>query len=155
MNKLPKALWWRGERRKESLQLCLWNLNSTSNSPVAFCRLGCQTSANQCEVETSMNVNKHWKTCAKGNDVIMQISISHRLFWCRHSNSRDLVASSFSFLPCHQSTPWRLPQATYTVDSSAHCTAWLKTDCTSSPYPLASPVLTCGYICHQEVFYVL
>ena len=59
MNKLPKALWWRGEKRKESLQLCLWNLNSTSNSPVAFCRLGCQTSANQCEVETSMNVNKH------------------------------------------------------------------------------------------------
>ena len=153
MNKLSKVLWWRGERRKESLQLRLWNLNSTSNSPVALHRLGCQISANQCEVST--NVNKHWKTCAKRNDIITPFSISHRLFRCRYSNSRDLVASSFSFLPNHQSTPWRLPQATYTVESSAPCTAWLKTHSNSSPYPLASPVLTCGYICHQEVFYLL
>ena len=43
-----------------SLQsLCLWNLNSTSNSPVALRRLSCQISANQREVETSGNVNKH------------------------------------------------------------------------------------------------
>ena len=150
MNKLSKAIWWRGERRKESLQLRLWNLNSISNSPVAPRRLDCQISANQCEVKTSSNVNKHWQTCAKGNDVITPISISHRLFRCRYSNSRDLVESSFSFLP-HQS----LPQATCTVESSAPCTAWLKTHSNSSPYPLASPVLTCGYISHQEVFYLL
>ena len=35
MSKLSGALWRRGVKRKESLQLCLWNLNSTSNSPVA------------------------------------------------------------------------------------------------------------------------
>ena len=39
--------------------LCLWNLNSTSNSPVAPHRLSCQFSANQQEAETSANVNKH------------------------------------------------------------------------------------------------
>ena len=31
-----------GGERKERLQLRLWNLNSTSNSPVAPCRLSCQ-----------------------------------------------------------------------------------------------------------------
>ena len=31
-----------GEERKERLQLRLWNLNSTSNSPVAPCRMSCQ-----------------------------------------------------------------------------------------------------------------
>ena len=36
-----------------------WNLNSTSNSPVAPCRLSCQIPANQREAETSANVNKH------------------------------------------------------------------------------------------------
>ena len=63
--------------------------------------LSCQISTNQREAETSANVNKHWKTRAKGNDVnIMSsppITISHRLFWCRYSNSRDVVASSPSF----------------------------------------------------------
>ena len=37
-----------------------------SNSPVAQRRLSCQISANQLEAETSTNVNKHWKTRAKG-----------------------------------------------------------------------------------------
>ena len=48
-----------GGGRKESLQLCLWNLNFASNSPVAPCQLSCQISANQHEAETSANVNKH------------------------------------------------------------------------------------------------
>ena len=33
-SKLSGALWRRGEKRKESLQLLLWNLNSASPSPV-------------------------------------------------------------------------------------------------------------------------
>ena len=45
--------------KEESLQLRLWNLNSTSNSPVAPRRLSFQISANQREAETSTNVNKH------------------------------------------------------------------------------------------------
>ena len=40
------------------------------NSPVTRRRLSCQISTNQREAETSANVNKVWKTRAKGNDVI-------------------------------------------------------------------------------------
>ena len=92
----------RGGKRKESLQLGLWNLNSTFNFPVAPCQLSCQISANQHEAETNGNVNKHWKTRAKGNDIIIlmsssPISISHQLSWCRYSNSSDIVASCPSF----------------------------------------------------------
>ena len=44
--------------------------SSTSNSPVSPLLLSCQISANQHEAEKSASVNKHWKTHAKGNDVI-------------------------------------------------------------------------------------
>ena len=58
-------------------------------------------SANQREADTSANVNKPWKTRAKGNDVITNvippISILHRLFLCRYSNSRQAVPSFPSF----------------------------------------------------------
>ena len=67
----------------------LWNLNSSSLWLPH--RLSSQISANQHEAETSANANKHSNTRAKGNDV------SHRLFQCRHSTSRDVVASSPSF----------------------------------------------------------
>ena len=60
-----------GLEKKESLRL--WNLKSTSNSPAAPHRWSCQISADQCEEETNANVNKHWKTCAKGNDVITNV----------------------------------------------------------------------------------
>ena len=45
-----------GQERKESLQLRLWNLNSTFKSPVGPGRLSFQISANQREEETSSNV---------------------------------------------------------------------------------------------------
>ena len=45
-----------GQERKESLQLRLWNLNSTSKSPVGPGRLSCQISANQREERTISNV---------------------------------------------------------------------------------------------------
>ena len=103
-SKLSGALCWRGWKRKEILHLCLWNLNSTSNSPVASRRLSCQISLNQHEVETSTNVNKYWKTHTKDNDVTNVIFANQHFsstFWCRYSNSRDVVASSpsFSHLP--------------------------------------------------------
>ena len=47
-------------------------------SPVAPRRLSCQLFANQCEAETGANVNKHWKTRAKGNDIMTSvISANH------------------------------------------------------------------------------
>ena len=67
---LKRASKRRGRKKKESLHLRLWNLNSTFNSPVAPRRLSCGISTNQREAETSANVNKHWKTRAMGNDVI-------------------------------------------------------------------------------------
>ena len=43
----------------EAFQLRLWDLNFTSNSPVAPHRLSRQISANQREAEMSASVNKH------------------------------------------------------------------------------------------------
>ena len=95
------ALW---EERKDSLQLHLWNLNSTSNSPVAPHRLSCQTSANQRKAETSTNVNNHYFLKKHMLWVMtsllvssLPINISHQLFQSRYLNSRDIVASSSSF----------------------------------------------------------
>ena len=58
-SKLSGALWRQGGKRKESLELHLWNFHSTSNSPVALPRLSCQISANQHEAEMSVNVKKN------------------------------------------------------------------------------------------------
>ena len=66
------ALWRQGGKIKESLQLRLWNLNSTSNSPVAPRRMSCQISANQQKVET--------KKRAKGNDVIINVISANQHF---------------------------------------------------------------------------
>ena len=55
--KTGRALWRRGGKMNESLQLRLWNFNSTSNSPVAPRQLSCQISPNQREEET--NIEKH------------------------------------------------------------------------------------------------
>ena len=80
MCKLSGAPWQRGSKRKESLQLRLWNLNSSSNSPVAPHQLSCQISVNQRQAETSTNINKHWKTSAKGNDVITNVISANQHF---------------------------------------------------------------------------
>ena len=54
-----QALWGalaKGQEKEgdlTALQLCLWDLNSTSNSPVAPRRLSRQISANQREAEMS------------------------------------------------------------------------------------------------------
>ena len=109
-SKLSGALWRLGGKRKESLQLRLWNLNSTSNSPVAPRRLSCQISANQREAETSANVNKHWKTRAKGNDVITNVISANQHFASTFSMQifkfqRRSCKLSFLFPPRHQSAP--------------------------------------------------
>ena len=69
-----------GKQRKEGLQLRLWNLNSSSISPVAPRRRGCQITAEQLEAETSANVNKHRKSSAKGNDVINNVISANQHF---------------------------------------------------------------------------
>ena len=63
------------------------------------------------ERESKQTLKKHMKARAKGNDVITNvISVnqhSHRLFRCRNSNSRDVVASppSYSQAKFHTERP--------------------------------------------------
>ena len=80
-------------------KLRLWILNSSS--PVAPRRLSCQIFVNQREAETSANVNNVEKRVPGVMTSLLMssppINISHRLFRCRFSNSRDVVASSPSF----------------------------------------------------------
>ena len=96
-----------GKRRTQSLQLHLWNLNSTSNYPVVPCWLSCQIYDNQREEETSANVEKYVPRVM--TSLLMSsppISISHRIFRCRNSNSWDIVASSPSFSHPTARVPW-------------------------------------------------
>ena len=106
-SKLSGALEGRGGKGKESLQLRLWNLNSTSNSPVAPRRLSCQIFANQREAETNAIVNKHGKTRAKGNGVITNVISANQPFASIYSFSRDVAASSPSFSPAAARAPQR------------------------------------------------
>ena len=73
-------LFRQGGKGKESLQLHLWNLKFTSNSPVALRQRSFQISANQHEAKTNANVNKHWKTCAKGNGAITYVISTNQHF---------------------------------------------------------------------------
>ena len=107
-SKLSGALWRRGRRRKESLQLRLWNLNSTSNSLVALRRLSCQIPANQREEESNANLSKHWKIRAKGNDVITNVISGNQHFPSTFSIQifkfqRRSCGLSFLFPPLRQS----------------------------------------------------
>ena len=112
-----------GRKRKESLQLqCtpLWNLNSTSSSLVALCRLSCQIPANQREAETSVNVNKHWKTRTKGNDVITNIISANQHFASTYMLKFQRRSWKLFFLALPPSStaraPWKAsPQATYST----------------------------------------
>ena len=98
-----------GKRRTQSLQLRLWNLNSTSNYPVVPCWLSCQIYDNQREAETSANVNKHWKIRAKGNDIITNVISTNQHFASNFSTQkfkflRHSCKFSFVFPPHRQST---------------------------------------------------
>ena len=104
-SKLSGALWRLGWKRKESLQLRPWNLNSTSNSPVVPRRLSRQISANQSarsrnQRECKQTLKNTWKHATWVMTSLLMssppISNLHRLFRCRYSNYRD-VASSPSF----------------------------------------------------------
>ena len=119
-SELSGALWGRGGKRKESLQLRLWNLNSTSNSPVAPRRLSCQISANQREAETSAIANKHWKTCAKGNGLIINVIPANQHFASTYLFSRDVALSSPSLSRPAARAPRRAcSQAIYMADERA------------------------------------
>ena len=98
------------------MQLRLWNLNSISNSPVAPRPLSGQIPASQCEAERAQmqtNIEKHVPRVMMSLQMSSPpISISHQLFLCGYSNSRDVVASSPSFShPAVQASPRACSQA--------------------------------------------
>ena len=103
MTKLSGALWWQDGKRKESLQLHLWNLNPCPILlwlPVDWALRFLLISVNWKRAWTWTNIEKHVpRVMTPLLMTSLPISISHRLFWCRYSNSRStyIVASSPSF----------------------------------------------------------
>jgi len=71
-----------GRERKESLQPRLWNLNSTSNSlwlPVELSDFR-KSARSGNESECKINIEKHVKARAKGNDVITNVISTNQHF---------------------------------------------------------------------------
>ena len=100
--------------------LRLWNLNSTSNLPVAPRRLSCQIFANQLKAETSAIVNKHWKTRVKGNGVTTNVISANQHFASTYSFPGDVAASSPSFCRPAARAPRRAcSQAIHMADERA------------------------------------
>ena len=98
-----------GGREKER-ELATTSLEFEFQFPWAPRRLSCQIAANQGEAETSANVNKHWKTRAKGNDVITYAISANRYFASTFSMQifkfQRLRSCKLSFLtPRRQSAP--------------------------------------------------
>ena len=77
---------------------------STSNSPVAPRRLSCQISANHGETERRANIDKHWKTFAKGHDVITNVISTNQHF---ASTFFDAETKLQALLPFPASPPER------------------------------------------------
>ena len=84
-------------RARKGRRACnyLYNLYSASNFPVAPVDRVVRFPP------ISANVSKHWKTRVKGNDDITNVISANQhfasTFWCRYSNSRDVVTSFPSF----------------------------------------------------------
>ena len=68
-----------GRKRKESLQLRLWNMNPPPSSRGSSRRLSYQIS-DQREAKKRANVNKHCKKRAKGYDVITNVISANQHF---------------------------------------------------------------------------
>ena len=109
-SKLAGTLWRRGGKRKESLQLRLWNLNSTCGSP--------STELSDFRQSTRSGNERECKHVPR---VMMSslmsspsITISHRFFRCRYSNSRDELQALRPFPHPEARVPWRAcSQATF------------------------------------------
>ena len=65
---------------------------------MAPCRLSCQISANQRETDTSANVNKHWKTRAKGKFANRKTLIWIRLYMELMEKIQNIQTSPFRTL---------------------------------------------------------
>ena len=109
-----QALWGTlaaGWEKEGELATTLWNLNPHPILlwlPVDWALRFLLISVNRKRVWMWTNIEKHVpRVMTPLLMTSLPISISHRLFRCRYSNSRDVYSCklSFLFLPHHQSTP--------------------------------------------------
>ena len=110
-----------GKERKACNLQRLWDLNSASTSPMAPRQLMSdfrQSGQSGNERECKQTLKNMWKHAPRVMTSLLMssppMSISHRLFRCRYSNSRDVIAS-YPSLPrrtCSQAksccTDWTL-----------------------------------------------
>ena len=114
-SKLSRALSRReGENEGElaiKLHVCLWNLNSTSNSPVAPCRHELSDFCQSARSGDEHKCKQILKNTYQDNDVVTNDIFANQhfssTFWCRYSNSGDVVASSPSFSHPDARVLWR------------------------------------------------
>ena len=96
-----EALWQRGRKRKESLQLRLWNLNICIEKVDAKCWLAemtlVMTSLLLARVFNHCLHSRPFSLCADWRESDSSVNGQPQGNWRRNSNSRDVVASSPSF----------------------------------------------------------
>ena len=97
---------------------------------MALCQLSFQISADRREAETSANVNKHWKTCAKGNDAITYVISTNQHFILTFSKQifkfqRCSCKLSFLFPP-HCQSKQIVTYLWATAEYPAHLISYLK-----------------------------
>ena len=109
-SKLSGALWWRGGKRKVSLQIRLWNLNfhlqCTGGSPSTelsgFIQSARRGNARECVKDIEKHVPRVLTSLLMSSP---PISTSHRHFRCRSifKFQRRICKLSYLFPPRHQS----------------------------------------------------
>ena len=112
-SKLSGALWRRGEKRKESLQLLLWNLNSASNSHVAPRRLSEAERGNERECKQTL---KRHAPRVMTSFLMSSPHFSMQIF----KFQRRSCKLSFLFPPRRQGAPESFSQARETFDSAVY-----------------------------------
>ena len=105
-SKLSWVLWWRGGNRKESLQLCFWNLNICIEKVDAKCCLAKMTLL-MMSLPLACVFQCLFKFALIGGNLTTQSTGSHRGFGGGVSNSRDVFACSPSFSCPAGKVPWR------------------------------------------------
>ena len=97
-----------GRENEGELAITSLEFESHLQFPVVHRGLSClKMSANQREAETRANVNNHWKTCAKGNDVTTFVISANQHFTSTFSMQifkfqRRSCKLSFIFPPCRR-----------------------------------------------------
>ena len=107
-----QALWRRGWKRKESLQLRLWNLNICIEKVDAKCWLAemtlVMTSLLLARVFNLCLHSRSFSLCADWRESDSSVNGQPQGNWRRNSNSRDVCSCQLSFFFCRQSSPGKL-----------------------------------------------